>query len=380
MSKGLNPNHGTILFLLSLAFTLLPLPQKMLAKAAIIHAVLFYSPSCPHCLKVMTEDLPPMIEEYGDRLNIFRVNVTTTEGQDLFQSAVERFNIPDERLGVPCLIVGETVLVGSLEIPDKFPAIVEEGLASGGIPWPDIPGLSKMLSLEAQASAVPTQELILPTYPIVEPTQVVELEQNMTVEGETASEDSPLSGLYRKFSQDVLGNSIAVVVLLALLASAIFSSAQVIRLPEAEQRKWPVWMIWVFILAGLGIAIYLSFIEITQSEAVCGPVGDCNAVQRSPYARLFGVVPVGLIGVSGYILIAAAWLVHKYGAGQWRQFGALAAWALTLFGVLFFIYLTFLEPFVIGATCAWCLTSAAIMILMLWAFTSPAIEAWKTME
>jgi len=31
------------------------------------------------------------------------------------------------------------------------------------------------------------------------------------------------------------------------------------------------------------------------------------------------------------------------------------------FGVLFTIYLTFLEPFVIGATCMWCITSAILM-------------------
>ena len=39
--------------------------------------------------------------------------------------------------------------------------------------------------------------------------------------------------------------------------------------------------------------------------------------------------------------------------------------ALALFGTLFSIYLTFLEPFVIGATCAWCLTSAVSMTLIL---------------
>jgi uncharacterized membrane protein len=31
---------------------------------------------------------------------------------------------------------------------------------------------------------------------------------------------------------------------------------------------------------------------------------------------------------------------------------------LSLVGVVFSIYLTYLEPFVIGAVCAWCLTSA----------------------
>jgi uncharacterized membrane protein len=34
---------------------------------------------------------------------------------------------------------------------------------------------------------------------------------------------------------------------------------------------------------------------------------------------------------------------------------------MTGFGTLFSIYLTFLEPFAIGATCLWCLSSAVIM-------------------
>jgi uncharacterized membrane protein len=44
-------------------------------------------------------------------------------------------------------------------------------------------------------------------------------------------------------------------------------------------------------------------------------------------------------------------------------------WWFALVGVLFSIYLTYLEPFVIGATCAWCITSAIAMTLILWAAT-----------
>ena len=47
------------------------------------------------------------------------------------------------------------------------------------------------------------------------------------------------------------------------------------------------------------------------------------------------------------------------------------------FGVLFSIYLTFLEPFVIGASCAWCLSSAIVMTLILWASTGPALESMQ---
>jgi hypothetical protein len=39
---------------------------------------------------------------------------------------------------------------------------------------------------------------------------------------------------------------------------------------------------------------------------------------------------------------------------------------MTLLGTSFSICLTFLDPFVIGATCAWCLAFAAIMTMLPW--------------
>lgn len=48
--------------------------------------------------------------------------------------------------------------------------------------------------------------------------------------------------------------------------------------------------------------------------------------------------------------------------------------------VLFSIYLTFLEPFVIGATCAWCLTSAILMTALLWLSITPARRALSVLR
>jgi uncharacterized membrane protein len=47
---------------------------------------------------------------------------------------------------------------------------------------------------------------------------------------------------------------------------------------------------------------------------------------------------------------------------------------MALLGTLFSIYLTFLEPFVIGATCIWCITSAIVITLLLWTTTGPALQ------
>jgi uncharacterized membrane protein len=131
-------------------------------------------------------------------------------------------------------------------------------------------------------------------------------------------------------------------------------------------------------LIGAGIAGYLAYVETAQVTAVCGPVGDCNTVQQSEYAWLFGLFPVGVLGLVGYVVIGIAWCASHYGRGPWAEFAAWALAGLTLFGTLFSIYLTFLEPFVIGATCAWCLTSAVIMTALLYLTATPEKGAAAT--
>ena len=53
----------------------------------VVRAVLFYSPSCGHCHKVITEDLPPLFEKYGDRLQIIGINIADASGNALFNAA-----------------------------------------------------------------------------------------------------------------------------------------------------------------------------------------------------------------------------------------------------------------------------------------------------
>jgi uncharacterized membrane protein len=138
------------------------------------------------------------------------------------------------------------------------------------------------------------------------------------------------------------------------------------RLAPAPLPAWRDWAIPVLTLIGCDVAAYLAYVETAQVSAVCGPVGDCNTVQQSVYARLFGVLPIGVLGLMGYIAILAAWLVRRFRRGRPADLAALALLGMTAFGTLFSIYLTILEPFVIGATCGWCLTSAIIITLLLW--------------
>ncbi|MBN1811993.1 MAG: hypothetical protein JXA14_09175 [Anaerolineae bacterium] len=109
-----------------------------------MQTVLFYSPTCPHCHYVMEEVLPPLQEAYGNQLGIAAIDVSTPEGLDIYYAAVAHFAIPPERLGVPTMIVGDAVLVGSGEIPTLLPDLIQQGLDEGGVGWPEIPGFAPL--------------------------------------------------------------------------------------------------------------------------------------------------------------------------------------------------------------------------------------------
>jgi len=335
------------------------LVHPAIAQQVKVRAVLFFSPTCPHCHKVMEQDLPPLVQKYGDQLEIVGIDIDHEVGASLYQSMLYQFNVPDDRIGVPTLVVGDQVLVGSKEIPEKLPGIIEKGLAAGGIDWPVIPGLEQVLS------AQPNQ----PGSSSVESAPQSELQSD-----EPAS-NQPL--FIQRFLQDPIANAISVIVLIGMIGSVMGVGATYLQGGQARSLSWPNWVIPLLSLAGAGVALYMSYIEITQSEAVCGPVGNCNSVQESPYAYLFGVIPVGVLGLLGYIAILAAWAARQYGSSSLRKPAALAMWGMGWFGVLFSIYLTFLEPFVIGASCVWCLTSAVIMTLVFLATTPAALQALK---
>ncbi|MGA9190393.1 MAG: vitamin K epoxide reductase family protein [Anaerolineales bacterium] len=321
-----------------LALTLAVFGTALQSSNAVVRALLFYSPTCPHCHAVMTESLPPIMAHYQDQLQIVAIDTTTEVGQQLYQAAIQAMGIPEERRGVPTMIVGSTVMVGSYEIPAMLPNLVETGLAQGGVSWPLIPGLDRVLSSEATAGGTPV----------------------------TAAP----SGWGGRFSQDIPGNSLAALVLLGILATTAWALVRVRGRRTAGRGSgkgmfWNQWGIPLVAAAGAGISLYLAYVESTGAPAICGPIGDCNAVQQSEYARLFGVVPIGVLGVVGYGLILAIHFYRRDLSGSAANRASLAIYALGLGGTAFSAYLTFLEIFVIGAVCAWCLSSAVVMAALL---------------
>ena len=140
--------------------------------------------------------------------------------------------------------------------------------------------------------------------------------------------------------------------------------------------NWYKWAIPISVMGGLAVAGYLTFVESTSTLIMCGPTGGCEQVQNSKYAILFGVLPIGKLGLIGYFAILAGWIAWQFGPYAIQKIGVLSIWAMCIFGVLFSIYLTFLEPFVIGATCMWCISSAVLMMILLLVSTPPAQQAF----
>jgi uncharacterized membrane protein len=368
---------------LSLGWVLALLLSSVLpaqAQGSVVRAVLFYSPSCEHCHKVITEDLPPLFEKYGERLQVIGIDVTQQGGQALYQAAAQRFKIPPEQQGVPMLIVGDVVLVGSLDIPEQFPGLIEKHLAQGGVAWPDIPGLAETL---AAAQPTPTATSARPAVTATQPGSsatpapatapaAMAMPSPTAQPGLIVTNDRPL-GLQEKLARDPLGNALAIVVLIGMVFVVGYMTFAWRRLGPSSELVGR--LIPALSLFGLGVAGYLAYVETQQAAAVCGPVGDCNTVQQSEYARLFGLLPIGVLGVVGYVATLIAWSVAQFRRGKWADLASLSLLAMTLFGTLFSIYLTFLEPFVIGATCAWCLTSAMVMTALLWLSVAPGKRA-----
>lgn len=126
-------------------------------------------------------------------------------------------------------------------------------------------------------------------------------------------------------------------------------------------------------LIGLAIAGYLSVVELRGDLPYCGPLKGCEEVALSEYARVGGI-PVAVFGVVlsvSLFILAIAWM-------RSGRIELLAAhYGLSLVGVVFELYFTYLELFVIGAVCVWCasyglsLLARFVVALRVWRRASP---------
>jgi uncharacterized membrane protein len=113
----------------------------------------------------------------------------------------------------------------------------------------------------------------------------------------------------------------------------------------------------VLALIGVGIAGYLTWVHYAGLKPFCvGGGGGCERVQTSRWAELGGI-PVAVLGLGGYLLLLATLLLPE-------DPGRSAAAFISLVGVGFSAWLTYVELEKIDAVCQWCVASAVVMTLL----------------
>lgn len=120
-------------------------------------------------------------------------------------------------------------------------------------------------------------------------------------------------------------------------------------------RAVPNWPLFGLALIGMGLAGYLPMIAWRGEGAAWCPAGSgCDVVLRSPWSRLLGQ-PISFWGFLAYLGLASVAFLKRIDL-RWKL-----AWIVSLFGVLYSIYLTMVSLTKLKVTCPYCLTSAALM-------------------
>jgi vitamin-K-epoxide reductase (warfarin-sensitive) len=112
----------------------------------------------------------------------------------------------------------------------------------------------------------------------------------------------------------------------------------------------------IAILACAGVvvsAISLQHHYSTSDASFCNisETINCDVVNRSVYSKIFGI-PVALVGIVGYVVLFACATVFRgrRGIAKLLLFASRA-------GLVFALYLTYIEGWVLGVWCVLCLTS-----------------------
>ena len=115
----------------------------------------------------------------------------------------------------------------------------------------------------------------------------------------------------------------------------------------------------IFSILGLIIssyALYLHFRPLGDSWCDLSTAFSCDLVNKGPWSEIFGI-PVAFFGIPGYAILL---ILSVFRPKHWQRWFLLVA----LTGIVFSLYLTYLEAFVILAWCIVCLSSLAVITIL----------------
>jgi uncharacterized membrane protein len=137
--------------------------------------------------------------------------------------------------------------------------------------------------------------------------------------------------------------------------------------PITRQATVPLWAqraSLVLSLTGLAISAYLTLEHFTTPTVLACPdtgIVSCQKVTSSAQSTLLGI-PVALLGLLFFAAMTAltvprAWADHREEIRKLRVAAAVT-------GVLFVVYLIWVELFVVDAICLWCTAVHAVAIAL----------------
>lgn len=118
-------------------------------------------------------------------------------------------------------------------------------------------------------------------------------------------------------------------------------------------------LIFFLSLLGLSVASFLFYEYNITGPIICPTGAGCDIVRASAYSKFLGI-SIPLLGIAYYLTMALLSVIHshKLPVRLLSRLKLLSASAAVVFGV----YLTYLEAFVIKAYCFWCVTSFIISL------------------
>jgi cytochrome c biogenesis protein CcdA/glutaredoxin len=125
-------------------------PETTQEPDSAVHGWYFYGNDCPHCLKVLEEDLTPLFDQYGELLDIRLLEISIPEYYEALMLVEAHFDVPALKRSIPTLVVGDQIWIGETEIRDNLVRLVEDGIDQGGIAFPVIEGIdpAKLVTVE----------------------------------------------------------------------------------------------------------------------------------------------------------------------------------------------------------------------------------------
>jgi uncharacterized membrane protein len=128
---------------------------------------------------------------------------------------------------------------------------------------------------------------------------------------------------------------------------------------QSQLRTGPNWILFALAVIGMGLTAYLTYSAWKgETVAFCAAGSACDVVLSSQWSTLFGL-PTSLWGFFAYASLATIAFVKRADL-HWEL-----GWVVSLFGVLYSIYLTGISLIQLNSACPYCLSSLVLMSAIL---------------